>query len=211
MQDPEVLENSIENVSKAADVLRSGGVILYPTDTIYGFGGDATDSAIVSKIRAIKGRGEEKPFLVLVDGVSMLREYAHITPLAERVLSLKNELPITLVLDAIGEKLVSVQGAGGGVGFRIPSDMFCLELVRVLGKPVVSTSANVSGVAYSDKVAEDADLWKEKGVDLSMHRGSKTAMLEDVRPSTVIDVRDDHAVVLREGALKEEHLRELLG
>lgn len=138
MQFEEDLKNSIK-------VLREGGVILYPTDTIWGLGCDATNQQAVEKIFSIKARSDSKSLIVLVDGVAMLERFVDTIPEVVYELIDVSDTPLTIVYPAGKNLAPQVISSDGSIGIRICHDIFCSELIKRLRKPLVSTSANRSG------------------------------------------------------------------
>ena len=144
-------------IDTASNILSLGGTILYPTDTVWGIGCDAQMPDAVEKIYRIKQRNDKKAMLVLVDSTDMLEDYVEVVPeMALEIISLTNQALTIIYPDAVGlaENLIH---ADGSVGIRITADPFCKGLIRILGKPVVSTSANVTGnpaPAYFNQIEE---------------------------------------------------------
>jgi L-threonylcarbamoyladenylate synthase len=134
-----------EDINKALAVLKNGGVILYPTDTIWGLGCDATNPAAVGKIFSIKSRSANKSLLVLVDGEAMLGRYVKEIPEIAYELTAVSDKPMTIIYPAGKNLAPGVCSEDGSVGIRICRDEFCSELIKRFRKPVVSTSANHSG------------------------------------------------------------------
>ncbi len=134
-----------EEVSKAAGFLKKGLVILYPTDTIWGIGCDATSSEGVSRIYRIKQRPDHKQMLVLVDGLTMLSSCVDEIPDVAREVILAPARPTTIIYPGAKNLADNLVAEDGSVGIRITLDPFCRLLIRYLGRPVVSTSANISG------------------------------------------------------------------
>jgi L-threonylcarbamoyladenylate synthase len=134
-------------VDKAVGVLRAGGIILYPTDTVWGLGCDATDADAVAKIYALKRSENKKSMLVLCGTADMVVRYVDKAPaIAFEVMELATT-PLTAILPGaarVAENLVPEEGT---LGVRIPDHEFCRRMLRAFGRPVVSTSANVSGEA----------------------------------------------------------------
>ncbi len=132
------------DLEKAFDVLKNGGVILYPTDTIWGLGCDATSREAVDKIFRIKKRNEAQSLIILVSGLTMLEEYTDEIP--ETALSIIDvaDKPLTLIYPKGKNLAHGVCADDGSVGIRICREPFCRELITMFRKPVVSTSANVS-------------------------------------------------------------------
>jgi len=132
-------------VRKAGELLLAGGIILYPTDTIWGIGCDATRSEAVQRIYTIKKRDDSKSMLVLVNGLDMLKDY--VSDIPEQALDLISgaDKPTTIIYPGAQNLADNLLAADGSVGIRICSDPFCQSLIEYTGKPIVSTSANLSG------------------------------------------------------------------
>ena len=129
----------------AGEVLLSGGIILYPTDTIWGIGCDATNMDAIQRIYDIKQRDDSKSMLVLVKGLSMLKQYLKEIPTQALELIAKAEKPTTIIYPGARKLASNLVAEDGSVGIRITSDPFCKKLIELTGKPIVSTSANISG------------------------------------------------------------------
>ncbi len=186
----------VADVARAADVVRQGGVLVHPTSTLYGFGGDAMDAAVVARVRRLKG-GREAPFLVLVPGAEAAWSLASEVPEAARRLASRFwPGPLTLVLPASDRVPRHLAGPGGTVAVRVDAHPFAHALAAAAGVPLLSSSANRSGEpppSAPDEVSRDlvlaCDLFIEDHVAL------------EGRPSSVVRVRDDCVEVLREGAI----------
>ncbi|TAL65905.1 MAG: threonylcarbamoyl-AMP synthase [Bacteroidetes bacterium] len=134
-----------EDIKNSLSILKNGGIILYPTDTIWGLGCDATNDAAVEKIFKIKSRSKSKNLLILVDGEQMLERYVKDVPEIIYELTSVSDGPLTIIYP-VGKNLAKgVCNEDGSVGIRICHDEFCHELISRFRKPIVSTSANPSG------------------------------------------------------------------
>ncbi|MCC8034703.1 MAG: threonylcarbamoyl-AMP synthase [Rikenellaceae bacterium] len=134
-----------EAVDRAAAVLKRGGVILYPTDTVWGIGCDATDSAAVRKVYALKGSADKRSMLVLVDSPDSAARYTSGVPDVAWQMMEYSDTPLTLILPGgcgVAPELVPPEGT---LGVRVPRHEFCSLLLRRYRRPLVSTSANLSG------------------------------------------------------------------
>jgi len=130
---------------KAYDTLRAGGIILYPTDTIWGIGCDATCEDAVQRIYSLKQRQDERSMLILLDDASKIEDYVEVVPeIAWNLIKIADK-PLTIIYPDAKNLAKNLIAADGSVGIRIVKDEFCRLLIRKLGKPLVSTSANVSG------------------------------------------------------------------
>lgn len=134
-----------EEVNKALEVLKNGGIILYPTDTVWGLGCDATNEDAVSKINTIKGRATDKSLIVLLANENNLQSYVSEIPDVAYELIEYAENPMTIVFSGAKNLAKSVINADGSVGIRIVKHDFCEQLLQRFRKPIVSTSANLSG------------------------------------------------------------------
>jgi L-threonylcarbamoyladenylate synthase len=143
-----------EDLKQALTTLRNGGVLLYPTDTIWGLGCDPTNPAAVEKIFRIKGREKGKSLLILVDGEAMVERYVTDVPEIARELTGVSDDPLTVIYP-MGKNLASgVCSEDGSIGIRICRDEFCSELIKRFRKPVISTSANLSGQSSPGNFSE---------------------------------------------------------
>ena len=189
--DPQHLKG--RHVDRAVEVLKRDGVIVYPTDTIYGLGCDVTSKAAVERIRRIKGRDANKPMSFVCSDLVQVSRYGHVSNFAHRILKRFLPGPYTFVLTATKETPRVFQSKQKTVGIRIPDHPVPLALVEQLGNPVVSTSANESD---EEVVTNPADLEQIFGhrVDLIMECGTLPVLA-----SSVISLVDDTVAILREG------------
>ncbi len=134
-----------EEVLKAFKVLQQGGIIVYPTDTIWGIGCDATNTEAVKKIYKLKQRDEAKSMIILLDTENKLESYvSEVNPLAYDLIEYA-ENPLTLIMPGAKNISPALIGSDGSIGVRISKHPFCQQLIQRLRKPLVSTSANISG------------------------------------------------------------------
>ena len=155
-------------LKQALETLRSGGVILYPTDTVWGIGCDATDPAAVAKVFAIKHRDDSKALVLLAADLDMVARYVKVIPQMAIDLVEVNDAPMTLIYpgaiagdkDAAADRrrlAWNVVAEDGSVGIRIPMSEFCRQLAFKLGRPIVSTSANISGEPTPQRFTDIAE------------------------------------------------------
>ena len=131
-------------MEKLLETLKSGGIILYPTDTIWGIGCDATDDEAVMKIFELKNRDQNKPLIILVESEKRLQDLVEVPAIAWDIMDL-SEKPITIVYDAPKSISKNLLAEDSSIGIRLVKDEFCKKLISKLNKPIVSTSANFSG------------------------------------------------------------------
>lgn len=134
-----------EDISAALDTLRKGGIIIYPTDTVWGIGCDATDNKAVSRIFAIKQRPDSKALISLVASVPMLERWVDDIPEVAYGLIDTAVRPLTIIYDHPKGFAPSLLAPDGSAALRVASDNFCRELCQRFRKPIVSTSANIAG------------------------------------------------------------------
>ena len=132
-------------IAEALEVLKRGGVILYPTDTVWGIGCDATNDAAVARVFEIKRRSEAKSLVLLACDLDMIAKHIKEIPNIAIDLVEVNDAPMTIIYPGAQYLAPNVVAEDGSVGIRIPLNDFCVKLVRKLRRPLVSTSANISG------------------------------------------------------------------
>ena len=160
-----------EDFRTALRVLREGGVILYPTDTVWGIGCDATNADAVARIYRLKRREDSKSMLCLLDGAGKLQGYVTEVPSAAwDILECESDKPLTIVYPGAKGVAANLLAEDGSLGIRITSDPFCKALCAGLHHPLVSTSANISGEPAACTFAEISDEIRA-GVDyICMYR-----------------------------------------
>ncbi len=141
-------------IDEAVKILKEGGIILYPTDTVWGIGCDATNPKAVEKIFTLKKRTDSKSLIVLVDGLDMLYRYIKEVPEIADQLIEATDTPLTIIYPGAIGLAANVAAEDGSVGIRIPNHEFCKKLIYKLRRPIVSTSANISGEASPQHFGE---------------------------------------------------------
>ena len=184
-----------DDIKKCVEVLQNGGLILYPTDTIWGIGCDATNEAAISKIYALKRRADEKSLIVLVaDKKDILTHVANPDINVFDHLKTVNK-PTTVIYDGAIGLANNLIAKDGSVAIRLTADPFCKQLIKQFRKPIVSTSANISGYP-SPLVFKDIDAQIKNGVDyIVQHRqndempATASAIIKWLPNSTYIVIR----------------------
>ncbi len=191
----------------ALDFLRAGEPLVFPTDTVYGLGAPYTDEAAIRKIYRLKGRPLDKPIALL------LAETNDVAPIARTVSDLAWRLadrffpgPLTLVLPKAPAVPYWVTAGGEGVAVRVPDHPFARALIRAMGTPLATTSANVAGHP-APITAQDAYAQLAHGVALILDGGPCPGGME----STVLDLTGPSPLLLREGAISRETLEVVCG
>jgi L-threonylcarbamoyladenylate synthase len=147
-----------QDIKQSIEILRKGGIILYPTDTIWGIGCDATNADAVKKIYQLKQREETKSMLVLVDVPGRIERYIHEVPEIAWQLIDVNDKPMTIIYPGARNLADNLVAEDGTIGIRVSNDEFCQKLITRLNKPIVSTSANISGQSAPsifDEISEE--------------------------------------------------------
>lgn len=170
-------------VDKCVEILRAGGLILYPTDTVWGIGCDATNEEAVAKIYALKRSEEKHSMLCLCRDADMVVRYVNRAPgIAFEVMELSDK-PLTAILPGAVGVASNLIPESKTLGVRVPQHDFCQALLRKFGKPIVSTSANISGEPAAKRLKDVAEEIL-KGVDYVVHprfEGKPT-----LKPSSII-------------------------
>jgi L-threonylcarbamoyladenylate synthase len=178
-------------IKKAAGIIKKGGLVVYPTDTLYGVGCSALDEDAIKKVFKAKKRQPNKPLSIAVCDLLMLRKYASFDDRAMSVMERFLPGPLTFILKKKGLPDV-LTGGSEKVGIRVPESRCALMLVMKAGVPIVATSANISGREPPQTVIEAGEQLPE--VDLILDDGKLKGP-----PSTVIDLTSDPPKILREG------------
>ena len=148
-----------EEVRKACEVLKNGGIILYPTDTIWGIGWDATNEDAVKRVYELKHREDSKAMLVLLDDVGKLASYVEVPDVAYELLEV-NDKPMTIIYPNAKNLAKNLIAQDRTIGIRITSEIFTKALLYRFRKPIVSTSANISGESSPKCFAEISEAVK---------------------------------------------------
>ncbi|MEX1193225.1 MAG: L-threonylcarbamoyladenylate synthase [Brumimicrobium sp.] len=178
------------DLAKAVVGLKNGKTLLYPTDTIWGLGCDATNEDAINQISEIKNRPKEKSFIVLVNNVAMLERYVSEFPEVCYDLIDLAEKPLTIIYDKPIGFPKSLLAEDGSIGIRVTQDPICSRLIQGLRKPLLSTSANISGEDNPISFSDISDEIKTK-VDLILQERLNERM---GKPSSIIKISSDNSV-----------------
>jgi len=205
---PENLRESEEAIVEAAKVMLEGGTAVFPTDTVYGLGCDATNEAAVSRVFRIKGRDEKKPLSVIVRDLEMAEKVAFVDRKLERALAAVWPAAVTVILWRRHKLPDILTGGRETIGLRIPDYKFTYWLAENMGRPYVATSANVSGEAAVTKIEEVLKYFEKKSPrpDLILDAGD----LKFCEPSTVLDLTAAKPKIVRIGPVSKKQLMEIL-
>lgn len=180
-----------DDIHQCLRTLKDGGIILYPTDTVWGIGCDACNANAVAKIFALKKRQEAKSMIILVSSEAAISTY---TQQADAVIFdyIKGvSKPTTIIYEAAQNLAPNLINEDGSIAIRIVKDEFCKQLIDAFGKPIVSTSANISGYP-PPALFEDIDIQIKSGVDyIVQHRQNDT---HPAQPSAIVKLEKDGSI-----------------
>lgn len=198
-------ENSLKpTLVKAVLTLKSGGIVMHPTETCYGFAVDVFNESTLKKLYRLKGRDFDKPVSILVSDFEIAKKYGEFSNKALEIAKKYWPGPLSLVLPRKASLPAFLNSGTSGISIRVSDNEFCLGLIREFGGPVSTTSANIAGkkplyeagseavLAHFGELAEEIDLIVDGGE------------LKEEKPSTVVRVFGDKLEVLRQGSVKVE-------
>lgn len=192
-----------EAIKKATEVLKIGGVVVYPTETLYGLGANPFDEQALQKVFEIKGRDLSKPISLAFRDIEHVKRFAEINSTAEKIIKKFLPGPLTIILTS-KLQLDDILG-GNKIGVRIPDNKVALELLKEVKFPLTSTSANLSGSKNPETAKEAINQIGEK-VDLVLDAGK----CKYGKPSTVVDLSSGEIEVVREGIIGKKELLKLI-
>lgn len=199
-------DNFKDVIKRTSQILKRGEVVVFPTDTLYALGVDASGTQAVDKFFALKKRPADKPVPIFVKDIEMARELAHVDEKQEDILKKFWPGPFTFVLrkkEGVSERLSANTEK---IGLRIPDDEFCQALLKELDSPITGSSANISGMESGREADKIIEQFKEYSVlpELIIDAGD----LPISEPSAVIDISGERPVILRESSRVKEFLDE---
>ena len=183
----------MNDIQQAIAVLREGGLFLYPTDTVWGIGCDATNEAAVAAVYALKQRSDTKSLIVLVDSMNMVEQYVQqVPPMAYDLTSISNT-PLTIVYPNAINIAANVLAEDGSVAIRVTQHDFCRELIQNFKRPIISTSANISDeptplsfAGISEKIKKGVSFIVDKALEKGATR----------KPSSIIKLGIDGTIAV---------------
>jgi len=174
------------DINQALEILQAGGILLYPTDTIWGIGCDATNPHAVDKIYQLKGRAKDKSLIILLENENKLTSYVREVPEVAYQLIEYTDKPLTIIYEDAKNLAPNLLAEDGSIGIRIVRHPFCEKLLQRFRKPIVSTSANISGEPspknfqeISDAIKNSVDYVAEYGQDDTTPKQASTIMKLD--------------------------------
>jgi L-threonylcarbamoyladenylate synthase len=191
-------------VTETCTVLIKGGVILYPTDTLYGLGVDADNTDAVKKLYKIKNRDFDKGVPIIVSSIEMAEQYVVLNEKARIIAEKFWPGALTLILPKKGNNLSGIY-AGETIGIRVPDNDFCLRLLNAFCGPITSTSANISGMKPQNSIEKILFQLGDKVRDIDVAIDS--GIMSRDHPSTIIDLGLGKMKIIREGSVPSHKLR----
>lgn len=194
-----------EVVDQVVQILKKGGLIIYPTETAYGLGCDAYNVKAIKQIFEIKSRSPESPLSIIVDRFAMIEQIAYMQENAKILIEKYHPGPLVIALKkkTIIPDILNKEG----IAFRISSNKYVNQIVNKLGKPIVSTSANQTGSKPPYSIQEVLETIDENDVDVILDAG----VLEKNKPSTLVDfVMPNSPQIIREGAISAKEILQTL-
>ncbi len=184
----------LSSIEKASELLLNGKIIVYPTDTLYGFGVDATNTESIIKLNKLKQR--EQAYSIIVDSFSMLKKYAELNVDIEHKIKSMLPGPITVILNQLNSNLSALVNPGfKTIGIRIPDNQFILNVVKKINKPIITTSVNIHG----EKPLNSIDLINKKFSKIDIFKNNS---LIQSKGSTIIDFSTTPFKIIRQGDQK---------
>lgn len=195
-------------INTAREVLKDGGILVYPTDTVYGLGGNALNEKVIKKVFEMKKRPTNKPLPVIVKSLEMAKKLAYIDKKKEKILKSVWPGAVTVVLHKKDRVPSTLTSENGSIGLRIPDFEFIHVLMEDLDLPLIATSANISGLNPSGDIGEVLSQLKQSEVlpDLVLDAG----ILPQKEPSTILDLCFQKPKISRIGPVSKENLLKLL-
>ena len=195
-------------IEEAVDCLKNGGVIVYPTDTVYGLGCDALNAEAVNKIFKIKKRKNSNPFSVMVKDIEEIKKYAFLESKVKNIIAKIIPGPFTIILAGVKKLPPIVTGSSSNIGIRIPNHPVTQKLSENFENPIISTSVNIAGKEPLNDPFKIVDLFSQEKFkpDLILDFGK----LKEAKPSTVINFSRRNPQIVRSGMMSVKETMELL-
>ena len=188
-----------ELLAESVAVLQAGGVIIAPTDTLYGLLADAANAGAVANIFAMKERAEQAPLPLICADLAQAEQWVRFDAAARKLAEHFWPGPLTLVLPATTQAPAHLPAADGSIALRVPAHDFCRDLARGLGRPLTATSANISGQPAAQQVS-DIDESLIRSATLVFDGGA----CRKQQPSTIVKIESGRGRILRHGAIGEQ-------
>lgn len=200
--------NNIQNeeILEASNIIRDGGIVVFPTETVYGIGVDALNNSAIEKLYNIKKRPHKKPISVLVSDFEMIKKVAkEISEIEWKIIKNFFPGPLTIVLTKKESISDILTGGEETIGVRMPDNQIALKLIEYVGNPVATSSANISGEISGIDIKNIKKTFVNKVDCYLKGKHDKTSV-----PSTVMKVKNGKIEILRKGTITKEQIEEVL-
>lgn len=199
-------KNEEEQLKEAAEIIKNGGLVVFPTETVYGIGTNGLDKEAVKRLYSVKKRPLNKPISLLVSNFEMIDKVAtNISELEYKIMKTFFPGPLTIVLNKKGIVPKEVTANGDTVGVRMPANDEALKLIELSGVPIATPSANISGKPSGTNINMIKNDFGDK-VDCYIDGGESKLGIG----STIVKVRNNQIIILRQGSITKEELEKLL-
>ncbi len=199
-----------KDIQEAVKILKQGGLVVYPTDTAYGFAVDATNLAAIKKLYALKGRSFKKPIQVIFPSIEKAQKVLRISPYAKKLMKTfwPGAVSFVLPLRSKAKNWVMLSGRTGTIGIRNPASVITQQLVKKFGKPITTTSANLSGqpTAYTLNEVKTQYHGKKAVPDYYLDGGR----LKKNSISTLLQIDGQNVTLIREGVVKFSRIQKAI-
>lgn len=191
------------NIDKIVKEIKKGNLVIIPTDTVYGISADMTNEKAIEKVYNAKNRDKNKPLILLVSNVDMLKEYTEkLNSLEEEIINKYLPGKLTLLLHKNSKVSDKITGKSDLVGIRMPNSKQLIQIIDKVGNPIISTSANISGKAT---ITNPKDVEKEMLKHISYVEDAGTLNNE---PSSIIKIENDKIIVIRKESVAKQILKD---
>ncbi len=199
-------KNKEDQLKEAAEIIKNGGLVVFPTETVYGIGTNGLDKEAVKRLYSVKKRPLNKPISLLVSNFEMIDKVAtNITELEYKIMKTFFPGPLTIILNKKGIVPKEVTANGDTVGVRMPANDEALKLIELSGVPIATPSANISGKPSGTNINMIKNDFGDK-VDCYIDGGESKLGIG----STIVKVRNNQIIILRQGSITKEELEKLL-
>ena len=201
-----MISTELTRIKEATAVLKNGGIIVYPTETVYGIGCDPFNMDAYEKVRGLKKRLDNKSYLLLASSLSQVEECAgELEAIPRRLADVFWPGPLTMVIKPSNQVPAYLLGVSNGIAFRVTSHPVAASLAREFGHPIISTSANITGQSPIITYEKALSVFGDRA-DLVIENSERL----QGTPSTVIDLTSHYPQILREGSIPQSQIEEVL-
>ena len=193
-------------IKEAVEILKNGGIVIYPTETVYGVGCDPLNREACEKVQRIKKRKDNKPLLLLACSLSQVEDFAgKLAEIPQRLADIFWPGPLTMVIKPVKDVPDYLLGRSQGIAFRVTSNPVAASLASEFGRPLTSTSANLTGQTPMLTFEETLNIFGDNA-DIVLENSESL----HGKPSTVVDLTSKHLAIIREGSISRKRIQEVL-